>query len=190
MKKVLGIMLFVLALAPACGKKKVVRSSNDKSMNIPLASNGERRSFFDDEVGAFVLEDDAQAQDQNQQASWVAQADTKQFKPVYFDFDKYAIRNDQQSQVEADAQEALKVAKNQQKEVVIEGHACHSAGSKAYNLILSEHRAQMVAKRLEEEGVPAENMKVVGRGTEMPVVLGGSREEQWPNRRVEVFPLS
>ncbi len=189
MKKALSLMLFVVALAPACGKKKkVVDGRQSGSMNIPLAS-GDRRSFFDDEVGAFVLEDDAQVQADNQQASWVAQADTKQFKPVYFDFDKYAIRNDQESQVEADAQEALKVAKKDQKTVIIEGHSCHSAGSKAYNLILSEHRAQTVAKRLEEEGVPADSMKVVGRGTEMPVVLGGSREEQWPNRRVEVFPL-
>lgn len=190
MKKALSLMLFVVALAPACGKKKkVVTTRQDGSMNIPLAS-GDRRSFFDDEVNAFVLEDDAQLAQEQNQASWVAQADTKQFKPVYFDFDKFAIRNDQESQVEVDAQEALKVAKNNDKGVVVEGHACHSAGSKAYNLILSEHRAQTVAKRLVEEGVPNDSMKVVGRGTEMPIVLGGSREEQWVNRRVEVFPLS
>lgn len=190
MKKILSLMLLVVALAPACGKKGKKSGTTNSSMNIPLASNGERRSFFDDEVGAFVLEDDAAANGQLQQTSWVAQADTKQFKPVYFDFDKFEIRNDQEPQVETDVEQAMRLAKADQKEVVIEGHACHSAGSKAYNLILSEHRAQTVAKRLEEEGVPTENMKVVGRGTEMPVVLGGSREEQWPNRRVEVFPLS
>jgi outer membrane protein OmpA-like peptidoglycan-associated protein len=190
MKKALSLLLLILALAPACGKKKKnVETRKNGSMNIPLA-NGDRRSFFDDEVGAFVLEDDAMAQGESQQTSWVAQADTKQFKAVYFDFDKYAIRNDQEQQIEADVQAARKLASSEQKEIVIEGHACHSAGSKAYNLILSEHRAQTVAKRLEEEGVPADSMKVVGRGTEMPVVLGGSREEQWPNRRVEVFPLS
>jgi outer membrane protein OmpA-like peptidoglycan-associated protein len=44
---------------------------------------------------------------------------------------------------------------------------------------------------LSKEGVPAANMKIVGRGNEVSAVINGkavtgSREEQWQNRRDEL----
>lgn len=185
MKK-LSILLLTAALLPGCKKKAKEEKKDDKSVNIPLASAGTSKGFFDENIDGFVLEDDGVKKDE----PVLAAGDTKRFKTIHFAFDKYDISHDQESLVEADAQEALKVAREDQKTIVVEGHADHSAGSKTYNLILSEHRAQEVARRMEDAGVPHEQIKTVGRGTEMPVVMGGSRDEQAPNRRVEVFPLS
>ena len=75
--------------------------------------------------------------------------------------------------------------------MVIEGHSCHSAGSAVYNLALSEKRAKALADRLVAGGVPSQNIKVVGRGQEVPAVVEGKavtgdRKEQAPNRRDEV----
>lgn len=183
MKK-LSILLLTAALLPGCKKKAKEAKRDEKSVNIPLASAGASKGFFDENIDSFVLEDDVKKDE-----PVLAAGDTKRFKTIHFAFDKYDIAKDQEPLVEADAQEALKVAREDNKTVVVEGHADHAAGSKTYNLILSEHRAQEVARRLEDAGVPHEQIKSVGRGTEMPVVMGGSRDEQAPNRRVEILTV-
>ena len=73
------------------------------------------------------------------------------------------------------------------KKVVVEGHACNSAGSAKYNMMLSEKRAKKVAAWLKENGFSIKRLHIVGRGCEMPIVSSGSREEQAPNRRVEMY---
>lgn len=194
MKKMLSILLIVAALVPGCGKKKEKKldSKKDKnSLNMPLAQGKGKSAFFDEEAEAFVLEDEAKGTKvaSAQADSWVADANVKQFKTLYFEFDKYDIRKDQEPLLAADIKEAQAIV-GRGELVTVEGHACHSAGSKTYNLVLSEHRAQEVASKIKDAGIPQESLKVVGRGTEMPVVFGGNRDEQWPNRRVEFFSVS
>ena len=126
--------------------------------------------------------------------------DEHTFKTIYFDFDKHKVRNDQQESVTYDAVQlkqylAEATVKGKAPQVVIEGHACSSAGSKEYNFSISHNRAQEVAKLLAKEGVPAENIKVVGRGQDIPAVVNGktvagSKNDQWANRRVEVHILN
>lgn len=126
--------------------------------------------------------------------------DNNKFKTIYFDFDKHSIRNDQKEVATYDAvqlKELLAEARQEGKEplISIEGHACHSAGNDDYNLIKSQNRASTVLNVFKELGVPTENIKVVGRGKEFPVIIEGkkvtgSRTEQWPNRRVEVHIIT
>jgi outer membrane protein OmpA-like peptidoglycan-associated protein len=200
MKKFLSLLLLISAFAAGCKKKdKVVvkDSRNNKKVEMPLASNKDRKnSFFDEHVEAFVLEDEFDKNDKvnvaivDKTVSWVEESEeaAKGFKPVYFDFDRFSVRADQQPVVERDIDEAKQLVAHGNS-VVVEGHACHSAGSKSYNLLISEHRAQEIAQKLEHEGVNKNKLKVVARGTEMPVVLGGDRNEQAPNRRVEMFSI-
>ena len=77
----------------------------------------------------------------------------------------------------------------QGKTIVIEGHACHSAGSAIYNLALSEKRARHVAQKFAEAGIDSCNIKIAPRGQEMPIVKEGNRKQQAPNRRVEIFAI-
>lgn len=117
-------------------------------------------------------------------------------KTVYFDFDSHVVGEKQKEVAVYDAiqlKQLLEEAREQGDNILVTvaGHACHSAGDAEYNLIKSQNRADTVAAIFKELGVPAENIKVVGHGKEFPAVIDGkkvtgSRQEQWPNRRVEV----
>lgn len=67
----------------------------------------------------------------------------------------------------------------------VEGHT-DDRGSDAYNLKLSERRAQAVADVLTEAGIPKPNIEVKGLGSASPLTSGNAAE----NRRVAiVVPL-
>lgn len=117
-----------------------------------------------------------------------AEESKKQFQTLYFDFDKDYIKQSEEAKLEKDIEEAKKMIKAG-KTIVIEGHACHSAGSRAYNMAISERRARFVASRFAEAGINPTDIKIAPRGQEMPVVKGGSREQQAPNRRVEIYAI-
>lgn len=184
MKKSLSLSLVLLVLVAGCSKakdkkEKKRKKQETKSMNIPLAQAGEPK-FFDDAADAFTLEEERKIVAEN--SPWIEHVDETGFKTIHFDFDKYAIRDDQKDLLHVDTAQAKHVVASG-KRVVVEGHACHSAGSKTYNLVLSQHRAEQVAKSL---GINDDELKVVGRGTEVPVAYG-TREQQAPNRRVEFY---
>lgn len=197
MNKGYAFVLVLLVGAAGCGKKNK-KADNRKAnteiasnVDIPVADEGVR-SFFDEEIGEFALADDQKAKDE---FNWEDQKNGK-FKVVYFEFDKYEIKNDQKDTVASNIDLIKKSitdaqAEGKQPVVVIEGHACHSAGSAVYNLALSEKRAKVLSDTLIEAGVPAENIKIVGRGQEVPAILDGKpvegdRAQQWPNRRDEI----
>ncbi len=211
MNKQLSILLLVMALLPACKSQKKQKAKEMKPtaqsqqmarVDIPLAGD-DLRSFFDQNVDefAFVDENDASelvtvdGQDSDTQLAWSLDQQNDS-QAIYFDFDKYVVREDQQPIVNQDIAYAKKELKKNEIEtanpvVVIEGHACHSAGSAVYNLALSNKRAKVVADRFKAEGVP---VTTVGRGSEMPAIIGGKpvtgdRQQQAPNRRVEVKVL-
>lgn len=118
-----------------------------------------------------------------------AEESKHQFKTLYFDFDKDTIKPEQQTSLSFDIAEAKKMIKDG-KIIVIEGHACHSAGSAIYNLALSERRARYIATKFAEAGIDAKDIKIAPRGQEMPVRKGGSKAEQWVNRRVEIYAIA
>lgn len=199
-------MLILLLALPACvGKKKQASkcsSRNDDAMmahvGIPVAGDS-IKSFFDQDLEEYALADEAAAvglesPETINEYAWVEEdsRSSGNFKTVYFNFNDYAIKNTQEDNVKYDVVAAKKtLTQPEEAALVVEGHACHSAGSSIYNLTLSEKRAKVVADRLVSEGVPADHVKVVGRGQEVPAVINGKtvtggREEQWPNRRVEV----
>lgn len=204
-------------------KKNKAKNTNLASLNIPLAStvttvNADESisNFFDQDIEKFVH--NAQQENIKTVATAISNAqhnlpnDSKdftflhdalnsnqEFKTVYFDFDNNTIRKDQEQIVAQDAANARTILtearkNNTQPTIVIEGHACHSAGSSTYNLALSEERAKKVADWFVSQNVPQENIKIVGRGFEMPAmvngkVVDGGKEQQWANRRVEVHVL-
>lgn len=202
-KKQFALFLFGIAFLSGCGKRKdknmrMAKGDSFSQVDIPLAgdqvatADDSVRSFFDSDIKEFVAmdgENSSEAGSVNDFA-WVdANEKDSTFKTVYFDFDKHTVRTDQQESVKYDVGQARKTIEdatkaNQKVAVVIEGHSCHSAGSSAYNLALSEKRAKAVANQLTVSGFPKDTIKVVGRGQDVPVV-NGTREQQWKNRRVE-----
>ncbi len=105
--------------------------------------------------------------------------------PVYFDFDKYSLREDAKRVLR---ENALWLKANNHVKVLIEGHA-DERGSNEYNLALGEKRARSVLQYLRALGVDAE-LSTISYGEERPVCYEHNEECWWRNRRAEFRILS
>jgi len=121
-----------------------------------------------------------------QQASQPMTATPGQTEPgtflLFFDTNR-ATLNPEDVRVVAEAAEAYRqtgVAR-----VVVTGYT-DTVGSAAYNLELSERRAEMVANELISQGVPATDITTVGRGEEDLLVPTADGVDEPRNRRVEI----
>lgn len=98
---------------------------------------------------------------------------------VFFDFDRFVIRDDARSRLETNA----RVLKSQPDEkILIEGH-CDERGTSAYNLVLGERRAQAAAQYLQDLGVLSPQMQVTSYGKERPFCTEHSEACWQSNRR-------
>jgi outer membrane protein OmpA-like peptidoglycan-associated protein len=61
-----------------------------------------------------------------------------------------------------------------------------ATGHAAHNLVVSKHRAEFIARRLEAAGVPASRIKVRGLGQADPVASNATAAGRLRNQRVEV----
>lgn len=102
---------------------------------------------------------------------------------VNFDFDKATIRPDA-ARILDEAVATLKAEPDI--EVLIVGHT-DSIGSEAYNLRLSQRRAQAVRDYLVKHGISAARLKVKGMGESQPVASNDTAEGRAQNRRVELL---
>jgi outer membrane protein OmpA-like peptidoglycan-associated protein len=101
---------------------------------------------------------------------------------VFFDWDRYDLTEEGMRVVAAAAQNALSGGIST---IMATGHADLS-GPDAYNMGLSERRAETVRDQLILLGVPAEMISIAWKGEREPLVptADGVREPQ--NRRVEI----
>ncbi len=97
---------------------------------------------------------------------------------VYFELDKADLREGDKPVLAKNA-EVLK--KFDFVRVTVEGHA-DERGTVEYNLALGERRARAVYDYLVSLGVPADRMKTVSYGKEIPV-CSESNEECWARNR-------
>jgi peptidoglycan-associated lipoprotein len=81
---------------------------------------------------------------------------------VYFNFDKYNIKEGERPKLQA-AKDYLD--KNPQYRLVLEGH-CDWRGTSEYNLGLGDHRANEVKKYLTTLGVSADKLETLSKGSE------------------------
>ena len=104
----------------------------------------------------------------------------KALEDVYFDYDRFTIRQDAVPVLEENAQTL--VADLLDKNVVIEGH-CDQRGTESYNMVLGKRRANAVKEFLVSLGVPSENLQVVSYGKEKPFCIGQNEQCWQENRR-------
>ncbi len=90
---------------------------------------------------------------------------------VFFDYDKAEIREQDRAVLAKDA-EALK--RFDFLRVTVEGH-CDERGAVDYNLALGDRRAKAAYDYLVSLGVPADRLKVVSYGKEVPVCTAVER---------------
>jgi peptidoglycan-associated lipoprotein len=213
----LGLLCVVLVLfAAGCGKKKEC-SSTDAKTSKKLASadaslKEETENLLDESVSdlAFVDDEGADKVDGAQKlaeaevdksATTVAENDLSDdendgtaayaFKAVHFDFNKDNVKADQRTIINENVQLAHQ-ASEQGKKIVVEGH-CDQLGSAAYNLALSQRRAQAIKEKMVQAGIASDDIKIVGYGNERPLVWSDAQDraslvrELAPNRRAETI---
>lgn len=104
---------------------------------------------------------------------------------VNFDFDKAVLRQEDMPNVDKDVA-TLKTWGDMKVEVA--GHT-DSRGSDAYNMRLSERRADVVRNYLISKGIAADRLSAKGYGESQPIADNATDEGRFKNRRVELVPL-
>jgi OOP family OmpA-OmpF porin len=104
---------------------------------------------------------------------------------VHFDFNKAKIRPGDAAVLD-EAAETLK--SHPSLNVDVNGY-CDAIGSVAYNLKLSQRRADAVARYLEQHGVAVSHLIAHGYGKTDFVASNDTAEGRAQNRRVELAPL-
>jgi OOP family OmpA-OmpF porin len=109
------------------------------------------------------------------------------FRNIYFDFNKANLREESLPIIDEVA--GLLKAKPDMK-MEIQGHT-DSKGTAAYNLKLSERRAEAVkAYLVKDEAIKPERLTTKGYGLTKPVTTNATEEGRAKNRRVEFTPIN
>ena len=104
---------------------------------------------------------------------------------IYFEFDRADIRDADRGTLQKNA-DALK--RFDFLRITVEGH-CDERGTVEYNLALGEKRARAAYDYLVSLGVPADRLKTVSYGKEVPVCQA-STEECWQKNRRAHFTVT
>ena len=104
---------------------------------------------------------------------------------VNFDFDKATLRQEDIAIIDRDVA-SLDSWGNVNIEVA--GHT-DSRGSDAYNMNLSQQRAEAVRNYLVSKGIAADRLSAKGYGESQPVADNATDEGRFKNRRVELVPI-
>jgi len=101
---------------------------------------------------------------------------------TFFDFDKANLKPEGKQVLDQVAQEV----RGMDLEAILATGYTDSTGPAAYNLKLSERRAQSVKDYLVQQGVPANLIYTEGKGMADPIASNATREGRALNRRVEI----
>jgi len=105
---------------------------------------------------------------------------------VYFDYDKFAIRDDASPLLDSQAGWLKRYPAVQ---VRIEGN-CDERGTQEYNLALGARRANAVREFLVAHGVAAGRITTVSYGKEKPIDLGTGEQAEAHNRNAHTAIVS
>lgn len=105
-------------------------------------------------------------------------------KPVYFEYDKYDLKEDARATLAANAQW---MKANPTWKVLIEGH-CDERGTPEYNMSLGDRRANAARNYLVSAGVDGGRLRTISYGNERPVDPGHT-EQAWSKNRRDEFMI-
>jgi len=104
------------------------------------------------------------------------------FEDVNFDFDKATLRPTAAAKID----KAVAYVKETEGEFELKGYA-DSIGSEAYNLKLSQRRADAVRNAMIKQGAPADRITAKGYGEASPAASNATKAGRAQNRRVELW---
>ena len=181
------LCLLVVAMLSGCASRKIVTTVEDQSYvpgSAPQAQAPVTEAKVSPPIPPPVVKE-ARIVEQPIAPAPPSQQPTSQARPIpelsdiFFDFDRFVIRDDAQSGLEANA--GLLKSQSGVK-ILIEGH-CDERGTSAYNLVLGERRAQAATQYLRDLGVPSSQMQITSYGKERPFCAEHSEACWQSNRR-------
>jgi len=105
----------------------------------------------------------------------------KPLNMIYFDFDKFMIRDDARSVLQ---QNADYMKKWSSVKILIEGH-CDERGTEEYNLALGEKRAKSTLDFLASLGISPDRIRTISYGKSQPLDMGHDEAAWAKNRRAK-----
>ncbi|MGQ9646168.1 MAG: peptidoglycan-associated lipoprotein Pal [Thermodesulfobacteriota bacterium] len=112
--------------------------------------------------------------------------ESKLFRDIHFDFDKYDIRPGDAEILKENAALLMKYPKVK---IQIEGH-CDERGTNEYNMALGERRANAAKRYLISLGISSDRISTISYGEERPLDPGHNEEAWAKNRRGHFVILS
>jgi peptidoglycan-associated lipoprotein len=103
-------------------------------------------------------------------------------RSIYFDFDSYTVKSDDQPLLQAHAQY---LRSHPNRHILIQGNT-DERGTTEYNLALGERRSEAVLHELETLGVPDSQLEAVSLGKEKPLAMGHDEASWAQNRRADM----
>jgi outer membrane protein OmpA-like peptidoglycan-associated protein len=189
--KQLALLCALTSLIGLTGCKKKVKKVRPVEIEVAGTYEPGKEMLYNKELESFVLEEDTDPFGSDDaratislldDASDADQESSDGFRTIYFDFDKANLRQDQQEALKANLQLARELEK-QGKLISIAGHSCTITKSEAYNMHLSEKRAQALADYLVAHGIDRSAIRTVGYGATKATVRTGNKKQQAVNRR-------
>ncbi|MBK5294560.1 MAG: OmpA family protein [Acidobacteriia bacterium] len=108
---------------------------------------------------------------------------TSDVQDVFFDYDKYDVREDARSTLSRNSDALKTILRDFPNAVIsVEGH-CDERGSAEYNLGLGDRRSTSARDFLVQLGVPADRLRTVSYGKERPQCTEGTEDCWQKNRR-------
>jgi peptidoglycan-associated lipoprotein len=184
----LVLTLAVLALLPACGKKRppVLATTPGGSGPAAPAESTERAPAQPLEEGPDVRAMQGEGAEGSDIASGaLGTGEGGPLADIHFDLDSAALGDEARATLE---KHALWLQGHRDVRVTVEGH-CDDRGTVDYNLALGEQRARATRDYLVSLGIAADRLRVVSYGKERPVDPGNN-EAAWARNRRAHFALS
>lgn len=183
MKKIFSTLIITGILISGCASKGTVKDTNldqqQKTVEQPVNKDADKKasqgSITSKEVKASADPDSLRLIREMQ----------ARMRDIHFDFDMYAIKNDEKPMLKEVADIMMK---NSLLKVIIEGN-CDDRGTNEYNLALGDRRAKAAKDFLLSLGVPAVRMDTVSYGEEKPVCKEDN-EACWAKNRRDHFVLN
>ncbi|HPR63213.1 MAG TPA: peptidoglycan-associated lipoprotein Pal [Thermoanaerobaculia bacterium] len=158
----LTVTLISLTLVLACAHKKAAPPAPEPPAVEEPAPAPEPPA---QEVKPEVVKPVQEPQPKEEIPSDVAELNRKGYlKDVYFEFDKYDLKEDSRTGLAANAEWLRKFSTIK---IMIEGH-CDERGTREYNLSLGEKRASAAMDYLVSLGVDASRVDVISYGEDRP----------------------
>ena len=182
------VALAISAVATtACKKKPVVVPAPApvvKPFNQDSADAAERAKREAADAARRAAEEAARKAAAEKLAAETAAARAEFATPVYFDYDKSNIRDDQKATLEA---KIPVFQANPDMRIRVAGNT-DNRGSDEYNLALGQRRAAEVKRYLIARGIAEDRIDVVSYGEERPAVAQDN-EDAWAKNRRDEFNI-